>query len=449
MRIKRFAVSGFKNFTQEVVLDDMGEICVIHGENNVGKSNLLEAMQLFFKLLLAMKRELYENMNNSEQIISVLKEIGFEPNSIFHLVSPDLIELQLTFLITPEEVENLGAVLLSSSHRHVREQECAILLKIQIFPKISKITQSIDNPLENWFIERDLQPIHAAGINRLILDFLPENLCRPIHPSSDERFILIGTDRRISFDEVEVVREIIPQPLRLQLYDIRDSFEPMIAKRWKLFVKTMSRFNDILGEGEFVALYDRRANKADLVFDTGDKRIPINLLGSGIQQVVALIARLLVSNASFVAIEEPELNLRYTLQERLYEVFKEIVADPAGPSQIFLTSHSPAFEHGEHFYHMRQTEHGVTVEKRPISQARMVTGMNCDESLAGKSAPYSYVTSEGLVRLPESVLKDLDIPYGGGVFILKRKDNEHVELLTDEQYFNLFESADAKTSEHE
>jgi|GEM_PF-2811788 len=128
MRIKRFAVSGFKNFTQEIVLDDMGEICVIHGENNVGKSNLLEAMQLFFKLLLAMKRELYENMNNHKQIISVLKEIGFEPNNIFHLVSPDLIELQLTFLITPEEVENLGAVLLSSSHRHVREQECAILL---------------------------------------------------------------------------------------------------------------------------------------------------------------------------------------------------------------------------------------------------------------------------------------------------------------------------------
>jgi AAA15 family ATPase/GTPase len=29
----------------------MGTICVIHGENNVGKSNVLEAMQLFFQLL--------------------------------------------------------------------------------------------------------------------------------------------------------------------------------------------------------------------------------------------------------------------------------------------------------------------------------------------------------------------------------------------------------------
>jgi AAA15 family ATPase/GTPase len=37
MQLKRFAV---------------GTIAVIHGENNVGKSNLLEAMQLFFQLLL-------------------------------------------------------------------------------------------------------------------------------------------------------------------------------------------------------------------------------------------------------------------------------------------------------------------------------------------------------------------------------------------------------------
>jgi hypothetical protein len=53
------------------------------------------------------------------------------------------------------------------------------------------------------------------------------------------------------------------------------------------------------------------------------------------------------------------------------------------------------------------------------------------------------------VCLPESILKDLNIPNDGGVFILKRKDNEHVELLTDEQYFNLFEPVDEETAEHE
>ncbi|MEZ4431391.1 MAG: AAA family ATPase [bacterium] len=50
MFIHRFEVQGFKNFVEPVVLDELGEINVIHGDNNVGKSNLLEAMHLFFAI---------------------------------------------------------------------------------------------------------------------------------------------------------------------------------------------------------------------------------------------------------------------------------------------------------------------------------------------------------------------------------------------------------------
>jgi predicted ATPase len=51
MKIERFEVKGFKNLRQNVVLDDLAGVNVIHGENNVGKSNLLQAMDLFFWLL--------------------------------------------------------------------------------------------------------------------------------------------------------------------------------------------------------------------------------------------------------------------------------------------------------------------------------------------------------------------------------------------------------------
>jgi len=457
MRIKRFAVSGFKNFTQEVVLDDMGDICVIHGENNVGKSNLLEAMLLFFKMLQYDK--VYEMMGKSKQRIDAdLRELGFESRNIFNLTQRLPIKLRATLLITPKIINDYdGTLCLLPNFQHDENQEYEVAIQIKL---ADTVELQIENPMENWFAEpKKQQAMSSETLNAIMLKTVAD------------RFILIATHRRI-FSDDEITQSddyttnnydddksdqkstdgIVPQPLRLQLYNASVSFDLAILKRWKLFVKIMSRediLKDILGEGQFIARYDPSKKAADLVFDMDDKRIPINLLGSGIQQVVALIARLLVSNATFVAIEEPELNLRYTLQQRLYEVFKEIVADPAGPSQIFLTSHSPAFEHGEHFYQMRATEHGVVVEKRPISQARIATGMNCDDSLAGKSAPYSYVTSEGLVRLPEHVLQDLAIPHGGGVYFLKRKDTEHVELLTDEQYFDLFESADEETSEHE
>ncbi|MBK8695437.1 MAG: AAA family ATPase [Deltaproteobacteria bacterium] len=51
MKIERFEVKGFKNLRQSVVLDELAGVNVIHGENNIGKSNLLQAMDLFFWLL--------------------------------------------------------------------------------------------------------------------------------------------------------------------------------------------------------------------------------------------------------------------------------------------------------------------------------------------------------------------------------------------------------------
>lgn len=51
MQLERFAVKGYKNFQREVVMEDMGPVCVIHGENNVGKSNLLEAQFLFLQIM--------------------------------------------------------------------------------------------------------------------------------------------------------------------------------------------------------------------------------------------------------------------------------------------------------------------------------------------------------------------------------------------------------------
>jgi AAA15 family ATPase/GTPase len=51
MRLSSFRVRGFKNLTREVVLEDLGPVNVLHGPNNVGKSNVLQAMQMFFRLL--------------------------------------------------------------------------------------------------------------------------------------------------------------------------------------------------------------------------------------------------------------------------------------------------------------------------------------------------------------------------------------------------------------
>jgi hypothetical protein len=189
-----------------------------------------------------------------------------------------------------------------------------------------------------------------------------------------------------------------------------------------------------------VVLFNRHTNRANLAFQSPSTRIPIDLLGSGIQQIVALIARLLMSNANLVAIEEPELNLRYSLQLRLREIFKEIIEAPVGPQQLFLTSHSPAFEFGQHFYAMLKINELPTVELKSIKQAPLFTHHYAESPyLVGEHAPLCYVSTDGLVKLPERIRQRLELEQGGGIVLLERKDTGHIELLTDHQFDDLFE----------
>ncbi len=454
MQIKRFAVKGFKNFNEEVVLDDLGKIAVIHGENNVGKSNLLEAMQLFFKLLSlngldqdGFEHKVVDKVKFGSVIIrfSILKERledwGFLPTEIFNLDSSKPIELSAIFTVSPEELKQAAIqVLFPTSEVQVDAQLRYIQdiqgkTKYQVTQKLGELSQHHD-----VFTRDQTHSIRLAAF-----------WARKMSPQQEatDRFVLIKLDRHISVDEIEEkTRAIIPQSLSLQLYDARDSTDPSISQKWKLFVKIMQKFNDILGDGEFVLTFKRQTNRANLAFDSTATRIPINLLGSGIQQIAALIARLLMSNATVVAIEEPELNLRYTLQLRLREIFQEIVEDPAGPQQIFLTSHSPAFEFGEYFYAMRKVNGLPHIEKRPIKEAGLFTQDAAISPLAGQKAPLCYVSTEGLVKVPDRICEMLGLEEGGGVVFVERKDG-HVAMLTDDQFMDLFEEEKEEKEEED
>ncbi|RKZ52586.1 MAG: hypothetical protein DRQ99_32350 [Candidatus Parabeggiatoa sp. nov. 3] len=436
MHIKRFTIKGFKNFQQHISLDNIGDICVIHGENNVGKSNVLEAMQLFFQLLLLQKTRQSVPITWRQKLsFSEIEEQGFYPSELFNLEVPLPIELNVTFTIQPEELKpaNIQSPL-PTSEVHLTLQLKNIHTDFEYRILKYQFADGTDVTHPEITAEQKIFAVQFAH-------FLAQSFLLKTKETSN-RFALIRLDRRISQTEIEAVRSVIPQVLCLQLYDAKESPEPSHYKRWALFVSIMKKFNDVLGEGEFVVLFNRHTGRANLAFQTPVTRIPINLLGSGIQQIVALIARLLMSNDCFFDIEEQELNLRYTLQLRLREIFKEIIEASVGPQQLFLTSHSPAYEFGQHFYALRKINDIPSVEQKPIKEAVLFTHHHADSPyLVGEHAPLCYVSTDGLVKLPERICKRLNLEQGGGVVLLERKDTGHVELLTDNQFDDLFEES--------
>ncbi len=424
--LQQFEVKGYKNLTRTVTFGPLGRINVIHGENNVGKSNLLQAMDLYFRLLelVAHSHSANHRTRPADRIelvieLSAFDKLGHPIDEIFNFVNPAPLEMSGTFWFTVEQLRRIG-----STSRSGESPEISIQASLQAKDVKVQIAYRVSGMLGRMMGQ--------------VFTFLSETrLLRAGKTSSC--FVLLGVDRRLMVEDTTPANlRIVPQALRDALFDAKESQEAVMTRRWELFVEAMKQFEPILGPGWFSTSFDRPNNRADLVLDRGDTRIPVDLLGSGVQQIVALLGQLLLTPATLVGIEEPELNLRYTLQKQLLGALQEIVASEYGPGQLFLSSHSPAFEAEEHFFGMEIEDGAPTLTRRPRALARTYTGTRDEEDLypemhARRSEPACYVSSEGLVMLPENVRKALRVEHGGGVSFIPNKETGRLEMWTTDQ----------------
>lgn len=418
MRLRSFRVRGYKNLRAEIALDGLSVINVIHGPNNVGKSNLLEAIALYFYLL-GLEQDGWLPIAADRRISDgELFAAGFPRAEIFDLEQPAPIEMSAELETDAGELVAAGIEpLLPCNHVTVslvlQWTGADVAYRVRRFELAdgTEAAEALSSPEKKTFVLR-------------FAKFLTRNF--QIRTAPAERFALVPAERRLD------------SGLLLALYDAKESADIAQVRRWERFVAVMKTFTDILGDGAFVSTYDRASSQARLVYQTASVRIPFQLLGTGIQQITVLVARLLMTNATHVAIEEPELNLRYSLQERLRTAFAEICGAPGGPTQLFLTSHSPAFESGSHFYLMRPAPAGPVVERREVGDALVATDFPGPvEALPGR-AVRCYLSSEGVVRVPDRLLKMLGVPGGGGVTFVEGDEPGVVEMMSNAAFLDRF-----------
>lgn len=406
MQITRFEVQGYKNLTAPIVLEGLERINVIHGNNDVGKSNLLEAVELAFSLLgIKGPLPLEEPRLLSHQEFQAATRLN--SREIFDARSPGPIEISFEATLSEEELERTG---ISSLHAVG-------------FVKIVQTLESDQRGEMNWRIFAE------PGDYRLM---------RPIFYFLARNHFVGSQVERPRFQVIPAQRLTLePTELALRLYDAKESAEPSERDRWELYQEIVSRLIGLdKGQSIFV-VYERATGKARLTVESrnGTKMIlPLNLMGSGTQQIAALIGHALLSGATLLAIEEPEMNLRYERQLALREAFDEIVSDPRGPSQLFLTSHSPAFEVGRTFYAMESGPEGPTVNRRPAEQAATFLALSgVPAASVGVRATQSYVSSDGILKLPPRVLDALELQAGGGV-VFDVSDGGRTEIMTNEEF---------------
>lgn len=441
MRFLWFEVQGYKNLRAPLRLTDIGRINVLHGDNNVGKSNLLEAIGLFFVLVRVFREDARGGPNLAERYalrtppdategngtaarttvrsLGYFAEHGFPANEIFNFKQKQPIELRARLEFEPLDSEGSDPPWLADPvevgfHLERRDQDLRLTLTRLVRSDGTDVTPSIED---------------TGRVLERVAVRLRDGATYP-------RFALVRTDRTIvtastPTTETPGSREPLSRELGLAVYDAEESKDP----RFRRLLTSLEAIRDLVGEGQWRAHYDRRTDRADLRFD-GE---PLRLMGSGVQQIVNLAARLLLTGADIIAVEEPELNLRYSAQLRLRDVMNSLVGKGDGPSQLLLTSHSPAFELEPTFYALTRGAEGPHVKQRPIAEARDFTTPEMQMPPAGARAPLSYVTTDGLVQVPEDVRKALHLEHGGGVCFVPEKDDQHYRMLTNAQFWDLFE----------
>lgn len=431
MWIRRFEVSGFKNFVEPVVLDDLGPINVIHGENNIGKSNLLDAMELFFRLVDGTWLQRF-SFAPQEYHPSHLENLGYPQERIFGLQSTQPVQIRVRLACAPGEFDD----------EFWQEAKPAEHIEVSV-----SLTRGHRG---NWFstklrLDDDEFPTNdekRAQFGYRLFSAIAQ--VRLLYGDERARRFTVVDERRGRKGKLRAVpgsnatRDgIVPQTLAMALFDASLSPEPLLYNRWELLSALLLEAMPSLAPGRLIAGYDRNLHTATLFYEGSKGRLPIDQMGSSVQQVTALLGHALMSGASLIGFEEPESNLKYPLQVRLRDVFRKLVAHPFGPRQLFITSHSPAFETDDSFYAMRLVDGHPRIEKRPVSEAVAFTGFApAVVPPTGTHARLGYVTSDRLVEVPEFVVSHLGIEGGGSVIFVDRGEGE-VEIMTHDRFLEL------------
>lgn len=452
MHLQRFQVQGYKNLRAPVCLGDLGRLNVLHGDNNVGKSNLLESIGLFFVAIQALREEARGGPSLMDRYARTapppqaapderppreavrgyehFAQQGYPPAEIFNLKDAGPIVLEAELQLDPEKDDPpwLDKPIIAQVRLERGEEEVTVRITT-----LRRTTDGAD------FAAGAGDKAATDAAFALVLERLGQRVRRKeVVP----RFALVRADRTLTREASEgasplATREPLPRALGKALHDA-ESATGAPRERFKRFVAALGRFGDLVGAGQWRMRFDTEADRAELVLDTGSELLPLRLMGSGIQQIAVLCARLVMTGADIIGVEEPELNLRWTAQRALRDVLDELAADPEAPSQLLITSHSGQFETQPPFYLLTRSEGGPRIHKVSAAEAWEFTQPAAPSPPSGARAPRGYLTLEGVVQVPPEVQQQLGLSHGGGVVFVRDNDG-HYRMLTNDQYAELFE----------
>jgi predicted ATP-dependent endonuclease of OLD family len=439
VKISQVKISNFRGYKDKTTID-FNDLTVFVGKNDVGKSTVLEALDVFFnegKGVIKLDKEDINKQGDLDGNKDICITVVFEdlPSSLV-IDSTNETTLQDEYLLNSDgkleivkTYPNAGKEKVSVKASHPTNPVCAeLLLKKQkdlqaIIKKESIICDDekknavkrkaiwahYANDLQLSEVEIDVTKEDAKNIWDQLKTYMP-------------LYSLFQSDRKNSDGDSE-----IQDPMKLAVQAILkdsniqsslnqiatevDSKLKEVAGRTLEKLKEMNpgianSLNPVIPSAESLKWSDVFKN----VSISGDQDIPINKRGSGVKRLVLLNffraeaeRRKTEKNVPDIiyAIEEPETSQHPDHQKKLIDAFIELSKNQH--TQILLTTHSPAIVKMLDFEHLKlikgaQVKKIVNIEKHnlPYPSLNEVNFLAFNESDDGyHNELYGYIESEG------------------------------------------------------
>jgi predicted ATP-dependent endonuclease of OLD family len=406
MKIEKLIISNFRSYNEEISID-FDDLNVFVGRNDIGKSTILEALDIFFnegKGIIKMDKDDINKQakeeGNTEIKIGVV--FGDLPNELT-IDASNPTNLEDEYLLNQEgkltiikKFSNAGKEKVFVKAYHPTNSECSgLLLKKQADlkklltdemtckdkTKNSEIRKAIwsfysDN-LELAEIEIELAKIDAKNSWEQLKAYLP-------------LYSLFQSDRKNSDGDSEIqnpmklaVQEILKdQKLMDSLNQVAVEVETKLKEVAHQTLEKLNEMNPEIANSLNPVIPSSESLKWVDVFKsvsiTGDEDIPINKRGSGVKRLVLLNffraeaeRRKNENNVPDIiyAIEEPETSQHPSHQRKLIEAFVEL--SESDNTQVLLTTHSPSIVKMLQFEHLKlikseQRKEVVSVERNEL-----------------------------------------------------------------------------------
>ncbi|PVX49798.1 AAA ATPase-like protein [Balneicella halophila] len=397
MKIKKIKLENFRGYENETTIE-FGNLSVFVGKNDIGKSTILEALDIFFnenKGVIKIDKDdvnkhCKENGNTEIKISVVFEEL---PESLtIDATNPTTLEEE--YLLQPDGTleiikvyPNAGKEKVFIKANHPTNPNCSDLLLKKNADLKKMLTDEIEcaDKTKNAVIRKAIWDFYS---NDLQLGEVEIELGKLDAKNSWENFknylplySLFQSDRKNSDGDSEVqnpmkiaVQEILKDAeLKASLDKVAEEVEKKLTEVSSKTLEKLNEMNPEIAQSLNPVIPSPDSLKWIDVFKsvsiTGDEDIPINKRGSGIKRLILLNffraeaeRRKNEENIPSIiyAIEEPETSQHPSHQRKLIEAFKEL--SNSDNTQVIMTTHSPAIVKLLEFEDLKLVKNGEGIE---------------------------------------------------------------------------------------